>query len=134
MWCLLEITGCINWIVRNDIKTKRRLSSSTLRQTQWSKDAYRSILKTLYNGKKISLIPPTLVNNKLRSKFKEKANHFMLSLHLNALQSLMIVLYPAQQILFVMLVYHPFNSKTKIFLRLYVPLTTIKPMVMMIYL
>ena len=51
----------------------------------------------------------------------------MLSSHLNALQSVMIVLHPAQ-ILFLMLVYHPFNSKTKIFLRLYVPLTIIKPM------
>ena len=111
-----------------------RQLSDKLNDPKTSVKAYRSILKTLYNGKKISLIPPILVNNKLRSKFKEKANHFMLSLHLNALQSLMIVLYPAQQTLFVMLVYHPFNSKTKIFLRLYVPLTTIKPMVMMIYL
>ena len=33
-------------------------------------------LKTLYNGKKIPLIPPILVNNKLISNFKEKANHF----------------------------------------------------------
>ena len=29
-----------------------------------------------YNGKKISLIPLILVNNKLISNFKEKANHF----------------------------------------------------------
>ena len=58
----------------------------------------------------------------------------MLSLHLSALLSLMIVLYPVQTILFLMLVYYPFNSKTKIFLRLYVPLTIIEPMVMMIYL
>ena len=34
----------------------------------------------------------------------------------------MIVLYPIHQILFLMLVYHSFNSKTRIFLRLYAPL------------
>ena len=34
------------------------------------------MLKALYNGKKILLIPPILINNKLISNFKEKANHF----------------------------------------------------------
>ena len=34
-----------------------------------------SNLKILYNGKKIPLIPLILVNNKLISNFKEKANH-----------------------------------------------------------
>ena len=38
--------------------------------------SYWSILKTLYNGKKIPLIPPILISNKLVSNFKEKANHF----------------------------------------------------------
>ena len=38
--------------------------------------SYWSILKTLYNGKKIPLIPPILINNKLTSNFKEKANRF----------------------------------------------------------
>ena len=38
--------------------------------------AYWPILKTLYNGKKISLIPTILVNNKLILNFKEEANHF----------------------------------------------------------
>ena len=38
--------------------------------------AYWSILKALYNGKKIPLIHPILVNNKLISNFKEKVNHF----------------------------------------------------------
>ena len=36
------------------------------------------------------------------------------SFHLNVLQSLMIVLYPINQILFLILVDHPFNSKTRI--------------------
>ena len=85
--------------------------------------------------KKIPLIPLILLNKKLISNFKDKAKTIlMLSLHLSALLFLMIVLYTVQTILFLMLVYYPFNSKTKIFLRLYVPLTIIEPMVMMIYL
>ena len=38
--------------------------------------SYWSILKTLYNWKKIPLIPPILISDKLVSNFKEKANHF----------------------------------------------------------
>ena len=41
-----------------------------------SAKAYWSILKTLYNGKKIPLIPPILLYNKLISNFNEKTNHF----------------------------------------------------------
>ena len=33
-------------------------------------------MKTFYNGKKIPLIPPLLVNDKLESDFGKKANHF----------------------------------------------------------
>ena len=58
----------------------------------------------------------------------------MLSFHLNVLQSLMIVLCPIQQILFLMLVYHPLSPKITIFLRLFVPVTIVKLVVMMIYL
>ena len=50
--------------------------SDKLNDPKTSAKAYWSILKTLYNGKKIPLIPPILVNNKLISNFKEKANHF----------------------------------------------------------
>ena len=37
---------------------------------------YWSILKTFYNGKNVPVIPPLLINNKLISDFKVKANHF----------------------------------------------------------
>ena len=50
--------------------------SDKLNDPETSTKAYWSILKTLYNGKKILLIPPILVNKKLISNFKEKANHF----------------------------------------------------------
>ena len=53
-----------------------RQLSDKLNDPETSAKAYWSILKTLYNGKKIPLIPPILVNNKLISSFKEKANYF----------------------------------------------------------
>ena len=33
-------------------------------------------MKTFYNGKKIPLIPPLLINDKLESNFGKNANHF----------------------------------------------------------
>ena len=53
-----------------------RQLSFKLNDPKTSAKAYWSILKALYNGKKIPLIPPILVNSKLISNFKEKANHF----------------------------------------------------------
>ena len=35
---------------------------------------YQSILKTFYNGKKVPIIPPLLINDKLISDFEVKAN------------------------------------------------------------
>ena len=37
---------------------------------------YWLILKTFYNGKKVPLIPPLFINNKLEPDFKLKANFF----------------------------------------------------------
>ena len=50
--------------------------SDKLNDPHTSAKSYWSILKTLYNGKKIPLIPPILISNKLISNFKENANHF----------------------------------------------------------
>ena len=37
-----------------------------------SSKTYWSILKTFYNGKKVPLIPPLVINNKLQPDLKEK--------------------------------------------------------------
>ena len=50
--------------------------SDKLNDLHTSAKSCQSILKTLYNGKKIPLIPPILINNKVTSNLKEKANHF----------------------------------------------------------
>ena len=47
-----------------------------LNDPQTSDKSYWSMLKTLFDGKKIPLIPPIITNSKLISNFKEKANHF----------------------------------------------------------
>ena len=41
-----------------------------------SSKTYWSILKRFFNGKKVPIIPPLLINNKLESDFKIKANYF----------------------------------------------------------
>ena len=53
-----------------------RLLSDKLNDPHTSDKPYCSRLKTLYNGKSIPLIPPILINNKLISNFKKKANRF----------------------------------------------------------
>ena len=50
--------------------------SDKLNDPHTSAKSYWSILKTLCKGKKIPLMPPILISNKLVSNFKEKANHF----------------------------------------------------------
>ena len=77
--------------------------SDKLSDPKTSAKAYWSTLKALYNGEKIPLIPMILVNNKLISNFKEKSNHFNVFFAFSVLQSLMIMLYPIKQILFLML-------------------------------
>ena len=41
-----------------------------------SSKTYWSILKTFYNGKKVPLILPLVINNKLEPDFKRKPDHF----------------------------------------------------------
>ena len=65
----------------SEIKLKRKEDyycafSDKLNDPHTSAKSYWPILKTLYNGKKIPLIPPILISNKLASNFEEKANLF----------------------------------------------------------
>ena len=41
-----------------------------------SSKTYWSILKTFYNTKKVPIIPPILIENKLETDFLKKANYF----------------------------------------------------------
>ena len=48
----------------------------TLTNPKNSSKTYCSILKTFYNGKKVPLTPPLVINNKLEPDFKRNFNHF----------------------------------------------------------
>ena len=50
--------------------------ANKLNDPNTSAKAYWSIIKTLFNGKKLPFIPPILVNNKRLTDFKDKANIF----------------------------------------------------------
>ena len=50
--------------------------SQKINDPKTSSKTYWSILKTFYNGKKVLLIPPLFINNKLEPDFKLKANFF----------------------------------------------------------
>ena len=41
-----------------------------------SSKTYWSILKTFYDGRKIPIITPLVINDKLQTDFKKKAHHF----------------------------------------------------------
>ena len=47
-----------------------------LNEPKTSSKTYWSILETFSNGKKVPLIPPLFMNNKVESDFKSKANFF----------------------------------------------------------
>ena len=82
-----------------------------------SDKSYWSMLKTLFDGKKIPLIPPILTNNKLISNFKEKANDFnafFASQYTPISDNSMLPLY---YFLLLMLVYHLCHLEIKIFLK-----------------
>ena len=74
--------GCFCYLKLQAISTEtsemilKRKCSHKLNDPHTSATSCWSILKTLYNVKKILLIPPISINNMLISNFKEKANHF----------------------------------------------------------
>ena len=73
---LQEATNVVSQVVSNRKQEYYNNIALKLNNSKTSAKTYWSILKTFYNGKKIPVIPPLLINNKLVSNFKTKANHF----------------------------------------------------------
>ena len=64
-----------NLIAKTKEKYYQRINAK-LNDPSLSNKTYWSILKTFYNGKKVPVIPPLFINNKLVTYFQEKANVF----------------------------------------------------------
>ena len=67
--------------------------SKKLNDLSTSSKTYWSILKSFYNGSKVPLIPPLLVNNKFVSDFTKKPTFSMIFSLPNVLHYLTIVFY-----------------------------------------
>ena len=65
---------CFN--ANKNYNTYLKLLSDKLNDPHTNAKSYWSILKTLHKINKIQFIPLILINNKLISNFKKKANHF----------------------------------------------------------
>ena len=57
-------------MITNFILHNKLIDPTTSSKTYWS------FVKTFYNGRKIPIVYPLLVNNKLESDFKKKVHHF----------------------------------------------------------
>ena len=64
-----------NLITKSKEKYYQRINAK-LNDPSLSNKTYWSILKTFYNGKKVPIIPPLFINNKLVTDFQEKTNVF----------------------------------------------------------
>ena len=73
---LKEATVLVSQVVTKRKEDYHNIIASKLSNPKISSKAYWPILKTFYNSKKIPVIPPLLINNKLISNFKMKANQF----------------------------------------------------------
>ena len=73
---LQEATNVVSQVVSNGKQEYYNHKALKSNNPKKSAKTYWSILKTFYNGKKIPVIPPLLINNKLVLKFKTKSNHF----------------------------------------------------------
>ena len=57
------------------IKELYRVCLEKLNKRKASRKTYWAIMKTFHGNKRIPLIPPLLINDKLGSDFEKKANH-----------------------------------------------------------
>ena len=73
---LKEATVLVSQVIAKRNEDYHNFLASKLNNPKTSAKAYWSILKPFYNGKKIPVIPPLLINNESISDFKMKANHF----------------------------------------------------------
>ena len=107
--------------------------ANILNNPQSSPKTFWKIFKTFYNGNKMPLIPPIIVNDKLALDYEEKANHFINSLLLNAHPLTMTLKFVTQLFSTDRQSFLPLLVKTIIALKLSEILTLAEIMLLMIY-
>ena len=71
-----ELTSELSSIISQRKNEYYSRLAKKLNDPQANAKTYWSILKTFFNGRKIPVLPPLLIDGKLVSDFKEKANKF----------------------------------------------------------
>ena len=78
-----EATTLVSEVISRRKKEYQNHIALKLNDPMTTTKIYWSILKTFCNGKKVPIIPPILINDKLISDFEVKANHLNIFLNLN---------------------------------------------------
>ena len=73
---LQEVTRVISELISRRKDEYQNYIASRLNDPKTNAKTYWFIFKTFYNGKKVPIIPPLLINNKLISDFEVKTNYF----------------------------------------------------------
>ena len=71
-----EATSIVSEVISRHKKEYQNHIALMLNDPMTTTKTYWSILETSCNGKKVPIIPPLLINDKLISDFEVKANHF----------------------------------------------------------
>ena len=73
---LQEATSVVSELISRRKEEYQKHLALKLSDPMTNAKTYWSLLKTFYNGKKVPIIPPLLIDNKIISDFEAKANHF----------------------------------------------------------
>ena len=73
---LQEATSVVSELISRRKEEYQNHLALKLSDPMTNAKTYWSLLKTFYNGKKVPIIPPLVINNEIISDFEAKANHF----------------------------------------------------------
>ena len=75
-YVLREATATVSKLISDEKSNYYQKLSKKLCDPKTNSKTYWSLLKTFYNGKKVPVIPPIIINNNIVSNIKQKADYF----------------------------------------------------------
>ena len=75
-YVLREATAIVSKLISDEKSNYYQKLSKKLCDPKTNSKTYWSLLKTFYNGKKVPVIPPIIINNNIVSNIKQKADYF----------------------------------------------------------